>query len=207
MNRVFGNIASFARFVILVAIFISIFRFVQWSSSLFDKTQTYTTQYLYEPQYRLPPDTVIKFIEHITQVEVPPLIIYDTIKYDSPPIKHMIRNLKADGKLIKIQTQYCNTTLGKEFIFPYTPYFQATPTDNNVKMIKYKNYFDFTGLNIEYRLKCGLNGSHEVLAKTGIQVVPLGLKTSCGASMSTIGGVSGNEIDFNIVFMVEKRIW
>lgn len=205
LNKVFGNIAGLIRLIFLVLIFILVFKAINaFVNRVGSSIPEYTTQHFSKPQYRPPSDVNIRGLEHITQEKIPPLIVYDTVYYDKPGYNYMIRSLKADGKTIKIQTQYCDTNYGSEYIFPYTPMFQVVPLPDSIDFTVYKNYFDFTG--VSFAFKRGLDTRSEVLCKTGIEYVPLRLEIELWASIGTLNDRT-DASDYNVGIIIEKRFW
>jgi len=89
------------------------------------------------------PDTVIKWLEKITQVPMKPETVYKYITY-SEPLYHTMRMVKSDGKHIEIQTQYGQTPTGQRFIYPYCRKWQAVPSKTSINFIRYRDIDLFT---------------------------------------------------------------
>ena len=88
------------------------------------------------------PDTEVKWLEKIKQVEVKP----ETVKvvqyvYDTP--EELVTYIKADGRKIRIRTQQCGDIFGNELTYPYYKYYQFVPPNS---MIYYKDYWDWDRL-------------------------------------------------------------
>lgn len=89
------------------------------------------------------PDTVIKWLEKITQVPMKPETVYNYVTYQKP-LYHTMRLVRSDGKHIEIQTQYGQTPTGQRFIYPYCRKWQAVPTETSINFIRYRDIDLFT---------------------------------------------------------------
>lgn len=138
-------------------------------------------EYVYKPQHRPEPDTVVKWLERIKEVKVDPIIIYDTVYYDVSK-KHLIKTVNANGNEIIVQTQYCGESFGKELIYPYTERFQLVAGKNKPHFTKYKDYWDWDKIYIGYSTTCGLESETRLLFK------PFSLEGSIKASFKEVEG-------------------
>lgn len=194
INKLFGNIAGLIRLIFFVLILIWCFKALNTLVQRLDSSiPQYTTQHIRKPQYRPEPDTKVKGIEHLTQQEVNPIIVHDSIYYDEPGYEHMIRSIKAHGKYITVQTQYCGVNAGMEYVYPHVSDFQIAALDDDLHFTMYKNYFDWTGLSGELYLSRTENVG---VLKTGIEYIPLRLKADIFISTQKSVGIK-----------LEKRFW
>ena len=197
MVKAFDSFCGFVRFALMVIIVIFIFRAIMVVHKRFDSAiPRYTTKHFHKPQYRADPDTVIKWLERIVQGKVEPVVVYDTVFYDSE-WEHLIRTIRSNGKTIQVQTQLCGTPMGQDHIYPYMRRYQIVPTPTGLDVIHYRDYFRWMGLLGVVRW--GLNDRHNDLGweiKSGIEYVPWRLE---GQIYITTNGGAGIEL--------EKRFW
>ena len=197
LYRAFQNMWGFIRFALMILVALWVFRAIMVVHKRFDSAiPKYTTRHFHKPEYRADPDTVIKWLERIVQRKVEPIVVYDTVYYDSD-WEHLIRLVKSDGKRITIETQLCGIPMGQEHIHPYVRRFQIVPTPTGLDVIHYRDYFRWMGLLGVVRW--GLNDRHSGLEgciKSGIEYVPWRLE---GQIYITTNGGTGIEL--------EKRFW
>lgn len=198
MLKAFNSICGFIRFAILLLIAVWGFKVLMTIHREFDSAiPEYQTVHYAKPEYRPQLDTVIKWIEKITQEQVDPIIVYDTVYYDEPSYKHLIRSIRSDGRQFTIQTQICGTVIGREHIYPYMRRYQIVATSTGLNVIWYKDFFRWTGLSLAVR--GGRKSADEVwcgLVKSGLEYV-----------LWRVRGEMYISTDGSVGFIVEKRLW
>lgn len=194
MYKAFQNMWGFIRFALMILVALWVFKAVMLVHKRFDGAiPEYTTRHFHKPEYRADPDIEIRWLERIVQRKVEPIIVYDTVFYDSD-WEHLIRLVKSDGKTIQVQTQLCGTPMGQDHTYPYMRRYQIVPTPTGIHMTEYKDYFMWTGLSVALRYDAFSRS--EVLVKSGISYVPWRIK---GQIYITTNGGTGIEL--------EKRFW
>ena len=135
-------------------------------------------------------DTIVRWFERIVQVPAKPETVYQNVVYPSKQ-KEMINYIKADGKKIRINTQYCDSLKGREFVYPYYPYFQIVSPSS---VIFYRDYFSWERLSISV--------SYNNLYETEIKAISQLRFNPWSLSMSLYGTSEGK---YGVE--VKKRIW
>jgi len=194
MIKAFSNLYGFIRFALMLIIALWVFKVIMIIHKQFDSAiPEYTTQHFYKPEYRPEPDTKIRGLERITQEKVEPIVVYDTVYYDSS-YTSMMRSVKADGKHITIQTQFCGDTTGSEWIYPYVKRFQVVVLGNKLDFTHDKDFFRWTGLSFGWIW--GQEAAGKGLITSGIEYVPW-----------RVQGVVYIATDGEIGFIVGKKLW
>ena len=152
-------------------------------------SQDYQTVFVKDTNHIKQPDTKVKWLEKIKQVEMKPetvkVVIYD---YKTPD--ELVNYIKAyDGKIV-IRTQECGDIFGKELIYPYYKYFQFVPPNS---MIYYKDYWDWERLSIS--ITYNLKQETEIKLYTSLQFNPWHLKIQPYVSSKSTG------------IEIRKRLW
>lgn len=173
--------------IILLLIW-KVFIFVMQSFDNFIPSMDYETVFIDKGRIIHDVDTIIQWYERITQVEAKPETIY-TVVYPSQK-DEMVNYVLAQGTKIRIRTQFCGDTIGKELVYPYYKYFQFVPPRN---MIYYPDYWDWERLVVSFSYQKG--EPSEIRAESRLWFNPL--RISMGGYVSNKGtGVT-----------VSKKIW
>ena len=140
------DIISYSLFCMVICGLFLMFRWVNRQLNDNIPNMNYQTVFLKDTISIRKPDTKIRWLEKIKQIEAKP----ETVKvveyiYDTPD--ELVNFIKADGKNIKIRTQKCGSVFGKELIYPYYKYFQFVPTEIP-SMTYYRDFWDWDRLFI-----------------------------------------------------------
>jgi len=147
--ELFGSIAGIIRLLILGLIFFFCFQLLIKVGKIFDLSiprQDYQTVFRKDTLIVSPPDTVVRWLERITQVPMKPETIYQYVEYSYIPTI-MVNQINSDGKHINIFTQECQTTHGQKLSYPWVKKWQFVPPQN---FIAYKEYFHWDKLIVSY---------------------------------------------------------
>ena len=151
---------------------------------------SYRTVFINEERIVHEKDTIVRWYERIVQVPAKPETVYQNVVYPTKQ-KEMINYVKADGKKIRVNTQYCDSLKGREFVYPYYPYFQIVSPSS---VIFYRDYFSWERLSISV--------SYNNLYETEIKAISQLRFNPWSLSMSLYGTSEGK---YGIE--VKKRIW
>jgi len=145
----FGNIAGIARMLILGLIFFACFQILNRFVKMFGMSiprQDYETVFRKDTLIASTPETVIRWLERITQVSMKPETVYQYVEYSYIPTI-MVNQIKSDGKHIRIFTQECQTIHGQILSYPWVKKWQFVPPQS---FIAYREYFHWDRLIISY---------------------------------------------------------
>ena len=132
----------------------------------------YQTVFLKDTIIIKEPDTKVKWLEKIKQVEAKPETVR-VVKYDYATPKELVNYIKADGRKIRIRTQMWGMDIGTEYTYPYYKYFQFVP-GTTPSMIYYKDFWDWDRLNISVCYDM-INGNTDIKVYSSLQFNPWGL--------------------------------
>lgn len=147
--ELFGNIAGLFRIIVLGFIIFVCWGAIKRAVGIFDFSiprQDYQTVFRRDTIIPALPDTVIRWLERITQVPMKPETIYQYVEYSYIPTI-MVNQIKSDGKHIKIFTQECQTTFGMKLVYPWVRKWQFVPPQS---FIACREYFHWDKLIVSY---------------------------------------------------------
>jgi len=185
------DVFSFIRLGIMCIILLliwKVFIFVMQSFDNFIPSMDYETVFIDKGRIVHDVDTIIQWYERITQVEAKPETVY-TVIYPSQK-DEMVNYVLARGNKIRIRTQFCGDTVGKELVFPYYKYFQFVPPRN---MIYYPDYWDWEKLTLS--ADYSNLGILKLQAESHLWFNPIKL---------SIGGYISNK---DIGILIKKKLW
>lgn len=147
--ELFGNMAGLFRIIALGFIIFVCWEAIRRAVGIFDFSiprQDYETVFIKDTTTVSLPDTVIRWLERITQVPMKPETVYQYVEYPSIP-SIMVNQIESDGKHIKIYTQKCGFIFGTKLVYPWVKKWQFVPPQS---FIAYREYFHWDKLIISY---------------------------------------------------------